>query len=150
MEEGAITSQELQSFELGVPGPLRDELVMLVLAGAKRATSSLLDQWRASGHTLPRPGERYAMVDSDGVPVAVVQVTEVDVIRLDEADLALALDEGEGFETVEAWREAHERFWREEVLPELGGGGAQQLFDDTRIVVQRFTVVSRRPPAGTP
>ena len=62
---------------------------------------------------------------------------EVDVVRLGEADLQLALDEGEGFASVAAWREAHEEFWRKEILPDLGLP-EEWLDDDTMVVVERF------------
>ena len=44
----------------------------------------------------------------------------------------LALDEGEGFETVADWRHAHEEFWAD-----------QGIGDDTLIVAERFRVVER-------
>jgi len=46
-------------------------------------------------------------------------------------DVQFARDEGEGFETVEDWREAHERFFERPILPE------------TLIVAVRFRLVER-------
>jgi uncharacterized protein YhfF len=65
----------------------------------------------------------------------------VDVIQLGDADLTLARDEGEGFESVAEWRRAHERFWGDAVIPTLPKGFV--LTDDTQIVVQRFRLVER-------
>ena len=67
----------------------------------------------------------------DGAPVGVVELTEVRIVRAGEIDLQFARDEGEGFESVEDWREAHERFF-ERPLP-----------DDTPIVATRFRLVER-------
>ena len=122
----------------GTPGPMRDRLVAAVLSGAKTATSSLLAEWEADGDSLPEVGKRMTVVDSDERPVAVIELVEVEVIRLGDADLRLAHLEGEGFESVSEWREAHDRFWAEEVIPKLGG----RLTDDTQIVVERFRLVS--------
>ena len=67
----------------------------------------------------------------DGAPVGVVELTEVRIVRAGEIDMQFARDEGEGFESVEDWREAHERFF-ERPLP-----------DDTPIVATRFRLVER-------
>jgi uncharacterized protein YhfF len=75
-------------------------------------------------------------------PVALIELLRVDVIRLGDADLDLALDEGEGFKTVTEWRQAHEQFWREEVIPRLSGPLAIELTDDTRIVVEWFRLAA--------
>jgi uncharacterized protein YhfF len=132
-------------FELGEPGPLRDRLVAAVLAGKKIATSSLLLQYRDEGEALPEPGEQRALVDSSGAHVAVVEVLDVRVTRLGDADLQLAVDEGEGFNSVEEWRVAHEAFWNGEVRPVVRNPERWQLDDDTEVVVERFRVVLNDP-----
>lgn len=106
------------TLELGTAGPTRDALVASVVSGQKVATSSLLVQYQDAGEQLPKPGARV-LVGSEGQTVALIEVVAVDVIRLGDADLELALDEGEGFESVAHWRAAHERFWADEVRPGL-------------------------------
>jgi uncharacterized protein YhfF len=64
--------------------------------------------------------------------VAVVETTEVRVLRVGDVDLPFALDEGEGFETVADWRRAHVNFWAD-----------QEIDDDTLIVAERFGLVER-------
>jgi uncharacterized protein YhfF len=132
-----------KAFELGVPGPMRDRLVSAVLAGEKIATSSLLAQYEDDGEPLPMAGERRVIIGSSGEEVALVEIAEVSVIRLGDADQRLAHDEGEGFRSVAEWREAHEDFWRREVLSELRR--PRPLDDDTEVVVERFRVVGKRP-----
>lgn len=129
-------------FELGVPGRLRDRLVSAVLAGEKIATSSLLAQYEDDGEPLPTPGQRWVMIDSAGEEVAVVETLEVSVIRLGGADERLAREEGEGFRSVAEWRDTHEEFWRQEVLPGLRRPPV--LDDETEVVVERFRVVADR------
>jgi len=114
---------------LGYPRTeLRHKLVDAVLRGAKTATAGL----PADGEPLPRVGARCVLLGFDDEPVAVVETTEVRVVRAADVDLAFALDEGEGFETVADWRHAHEEFWAD-----------QGIGDDTLIVAERFRVVDR-------
>jgi uncharacterized protein YhfF len=118
---------------------MRDRLVTAVRRGEKTASSSLLVEWEADREPLPAAGDRLTVIDSDESPVALIELLAVDVIRLGDADLSLARDEGEGFESVAEWREAHERFWSDEVIPELPDG--LTLSDDTEVVVERFRLV---------
>jgi uncharacterized protein YhfF len=111
-----------------------------VLCGEKVATSSLLLQYENEGEPPPQPGDRRVIVDSSGAPVAVVELRDVGVIRLGDADLQLALDEDEGFTSVEEWRAAHVAFWDESVRPGLHHPGEWRLDDDTKVVVERFRV----------
>jgi uncharacterized protein YhfF len=57
-------------------------------------------------------------------------------------DLGLAREEGEGFESVAEWRQAHERFWAEELIPRLPESMAGPLSDDAKVVVVRFRLVA--------
>jgi uncharacterized protein YhfF len=122
--------------EFGFPGELRDRLVAAILSGEKTSTSALLADYERDGDLLPEVGKRYAVVDSDGRRVAVIETTEQRVMPLREVDLAFAREEGEGFETVAEWRHAHERFWAS-YLPDL------VVEDETSIVAERFRLVER-------
>ncbi len=128
--------------EFAFPGPLRDRLVGAVLRGEKTATSSLLVEWEVEQAPLWALGDRQTVIDSDGRPVGVIETLSVEVIRLGEADLGLALAEGEGFESVAQWREDHEHFWTQEVLPTLPPGAAGPLTDETQVVVQWFRLAA--------
>jgi uncharacterized protein YhfF len=103
----------VRPFELGFEGtPLWAQLVEAVLRGEKTATAGLLVDYERDGETLPEVGERLRLVGADGAGVGVVEITRVRVLRVDETDLEFARAEGEGFETVDEWRAAHEDFWR--------------------------------------
>jgi uncharacterized protein YhfF len=107
-----------------------------VLRGEKTSTSSLRQHYRPhTDEELPQVGERLAMLDFDDRPVAVIEVTEVRVIPAGEVDLQFARDEGEGFETVAAWRSAHEPFWAPVIVS-----------DATLVVAQRFRLVEHGNP----
>jgi uncharacterized protein YhfF len=123
---------ELSPFQLGHPRTeLRRQLVDAVLRGEKTATAGLLEEYRAEGEELDRVGDHCALLDYDDEPVAVVEVTESRVVPAGEIDERFARDEGEGFESVEDWRVAHEDFFGRPLEPE------------TQIVAVRFRVVER-------
>ena len=112
---------------------LRRKLVEAVLRGEKTATAGLAaDHAPHTDEPLPQAGDRWTLLGFDDEPVAVVETTEVRVVRAADVDLAFAVDEGEGFETVADWRAAHERFWSD-----------RGIDDDTLIVAERFRVVEK-------
>jgi len=122
----------LPPFELGyAQTELRRQLVDAVLRGDKTATAGLLDDYEAEGETPEPVGSRCALLGYDDEPVAVVEVTETRVVPAAEIDEQFARDEGEGFETVDDWREAHEHFFGRPITPE------------TQIVAVRFRLVEQ-------
>ncbi|MET0492104.1 MAG: ASCH domain-containing protein [Actinoplanes sp.] len=125
------------------PGPLRDQLVGAILDGAKTSTSSLVADYEHEGEPLPEVGERSVVYDSDDRPVAVIETTEVRVVRVGDVDLRHAIDEGEGYESVAAWRAGHEDFWHSAQARESLGDPTFTVDDDTLMVAERFRVVSR-------
>ena len=110
---------------------LRRKLVDAVLRGEKTATAGLFDDV-SPAEPLASAGDRFVLVDFDDEPVAVVETTEVHVVRMADVELQFARDEGEGFESIADWRNAHERFWSDRALS-----------DDTLIVAERFRLVER-------
>jgi uncharacterized protein YhfF len=132
----------VEAVRFAFPGPERDRLVAAVLRGEKTATSSLLAEWLLDDQELPVAGERREVLDSEDNPVAVIETTAVDVIRLGDVDLNLAREEGEGFRSVAEWRDAHEGFWADEVIPRLPRSMAGSLSDDAKVVVVRFRLVA--------
>jgi uncharacterized protein YhfF len=119
---------ELPPFELGHPGTeLRRRLVAAVLMGEKTATAGLAKP----GEVADEPGTRYIVHGYDDEAVAIVEVTEARIVPAKDIDLQFARDEGEGFQSVEDWRSAHERFFEQEIGP------------DTAISAIRFRVVER-------
>jgi uncharacterized protein YhfF len=90
--------------------------VEAVLAGDKTATAGLHG---VEDDPTPTVGERFALIDAEGARRAIVEVTEVRVIPASEVDLQFARDEGEGFESVQDWHEAHERFFERTIEPDM-------------------------------
>jgi uncharacterized protein YhfF len=96
------------------------------LRGEKTATAGLAEE-----EEPVEAGERLALLGYDDEPLGIIEVTEARVISAAEIDVQFARDEGEGFESVDDWREAHERFF-ERPIP-----------DDTPILAVRFRLAER-------
>jgi uncharacterized protein YhfF len=111
---------------------MRDRLNALVLAGRKRATAGLLDEYEREDEVLEHVGEHLALLDSDGRQVATVEVTSVEIAAFSDVPWEFAAAEGEGHRDLEHWRAGHRRFW-------AGEGASVQ--DDTPIVMLRLRVV---------
>src|SRR3954447_676748 len=98
--------QSLERFAFGDSPALADELAVLVLAGTKRAPC-----WAAVDGPLTKVGKRMVMLDGAGRPRAVVETVDLVKKRFHEVDAAFAWEEGEGNRSLEAWRDAHRRFF---------------------------------------
>ena len=137
-----MTSSRLSVGEFAFPGPLRDQLVAAILSGAKTTTSGLLVGYERNGEPLPQPGDRWVVIDSAGEPVTLIEVVAVRVIRLAEVDLAHAVGEGEGFNSVAEWRAGHEAFWHSAELRAELGDPAFTVNDDTLVVAEQFRMIT--------
>ncbi|MDX3457231.1 ASCH domain-containing protein [Streptomyces sp. ME02-8801-2C] len=133
---------DLPKAEFAFPGPLRDRLVAAILDGSKTSTTGLVIEYEREGEPLPEVGSRSVVVDSDDRPVGIIEVTGVRVVALSEVDLAHALDEGEGYADVAAWRAGHERFWHSAGMREVLGDPGFTVDDSTLAVLERFRVVA--------
>ncbi|WP_305788826.1 ASCH domain-containing protein [Symbioplanes lichenis] len=135
---------DLPVTQFAFPGPLRDRLVAAVLDGTKTSTTGLLQDYERDQEPLPVVGARSAVVDSAGRRVAVIEVTEVRVSRLGDVDLAHARDEGEGHETVAAWRAGHEEYWHGADYRGWLRDPGFIVTDDTPAVLKRFRLVEKQ------
>jgi uncharacterized protein YhfF len=129
--EGTImASGEPVHFRFGDSRALCDELTVLVLAGRKTATCMPLRNVENGAEAMPEVGRRDVATDWDGVPVALIETTEVTVRRFDEVDEDFALAEGED-ESLEGWQTGHRRYF------ERNGGWSP----DMPLVCERFRLV---------
>lgn len=138
----------LRPAEFGFPRTdLRRRLVEAILRGEKTSTSGLLSDLEREHEALPTVGERFLLVDHQDRGVGIIETTEVRVTTIGQVDLPFAIDEGEGFASVQGWREAHERFWlsyADETRAWLGDPDWRPT-DATPIVCERFRLVERLP-----
>ncbi|BDR52695.1 hypothetical protein KIM372_06020 [Bombiscardovia nodaiensis] len=138
--------EQLPRAEFAFPGPLRETLVEAILAGRKTTTTSLLAECEQEGDYIPTAGERDVLIDSREQPVAVLENTEVRIVRLGDVDLRHVIDEGEGDKSIASWRAKHEAFWKTpEMQAELNDPNFT-IDDDTMLVLERFRIIARLNP----
>ncbi len=119
-----------------------DELLALLLAGTKTATSAALWDYEAEGEDLPTPGALGIVTDGRGVPHALVVTTQVEIVPFDEVSAEHAYLEGEGDRSLATWREVHERFFTEHAVHKHG------FSRDMPVVLERFAVLYSQTSAG--
>jgi uncharacterized protein YhfF len=124
------------AFAFGNSAALADELAELVLAGRKRATTSLPVEFEAAGDPLPCTGAVGIILDGRRLPVAIVEFTSVTTVAFGAVDADYAAVEGEGDGSLRFWRKAHTEYFTD-VCRRLGG-----RFDETTpVICQVFRVV---------
>ena len=112
---------------------MQDRLNSLVLAGEKTATAGLWNEdYVGEGEALDEVGERQALLDGNGKVIALIEVTRVELTGFAEVTWAFAQAEGEGFTSIEDWREGHRSYWR---------AAGVEVDDATPVVCVWFDVV---------
>jgi len=129
-QAGAL--REMDAF--GDSEAMKDELLALVLAGVKRATTSLA-RWY-DPDTRPRPGDLSLITDGRGAPACIIRTTQVDVTPICDVDAEFAYAEGEGDRSLEYWLAEHRRFFMLEA--EQHGF---EYSDDLDVVCERFECI---------
>jgi len=128
----------MRTIEFGSPGELRQRLNALVQSGAKVACFGHPQEYEEEQEHIEHVGERLAVVDDDGHYLATVEVTEVRQCRAAEATWGMVEAEGEGDETVAAWRSGHQAYYEALGYP---------MHDDQLLYWLRFRLVDPQPPA---
>lgn len=143
-DEARVAHPELpadppEAWAFGATPEHADGLLALVLDGTKTATaSSLADYDEPDSEPMPVVGLLSVILDGAGTPRAVLEVTGVDVVPFDEVTAEHAHAEGEGDRSLAAWREIHERFWRDY--------SAAGFAPDMPVVCEHFRVVHPARP----
>lgn len=135
----------LPVWEYGTPGPLRERLNGLTLAGAKTATFAIDEITLSFDEPLERVGDRFVMVGTNGAQLAVIEITGLERTRLGDVHWEQVAAEGESFENVDAWREAHIRFWTPfvERVRTFRGDPAWVVNADTVVTCLRVRLIER-------
>jgi uncharacterized protein YhfF len=115
---------------------LADELATQVVAGKKRATTSLLRDFTELGRRIPEPGDFIVVIDGKNTPRCIVCILQVEIKALGEVDETFAWDEGGGDRSLQWWRSAHARYFKRRGVRE---GFA--VNDHTQVILARFEVV---------
>ncbi len=124
----------LRVLELGMPGDQRTWLTDLVLSGAKTATAGLLElDYEAENEPLEHLGEHLALIDNTGTRVALLEITKVEPTPFSAVTWEFAQSEGEGFRSIDHWREAHARYW---------AGLGHKVTDSSTVVCLTFRLLN--------
>lgn len=124
-----------EAWAFGATASHADELLALVLDGAKTGTASAMQDLVPDGEPVPEVGQMSVILDGRDRPQAVIVTTAVEIVPFSEVSAEHALSEGEGDRSLAAWREIHENFWREHAQ------GADGFSEDMLVVCERFELV---------
>ncbi|GAA3425974.1 hypothetical protein GCM10018953_31570 [Streptosporangium nondiastaticum] len=138
---------DLPALELAFPGPERDRGVAAILSGQKTALTGLLEIYEHAGEAVPMTGQRFSVLDSEGLPAVTIELVDVRVVPMKEIDDDFARAEGRGYSDVAQWRTAHEEFFRSDGVSEFLGR-TPVIDGDTLVVAERFRVVEPDDPDG--
>ncbi|GAB2476798.1 ASCH domain-containing protein [Xylanimonas ulmi] len=122
------------AWSFGDSPALADELLALVLAGVKTATSSLAVEY-GDDEPAPQPGELSVVLDGAGAPQALIRTTAVDVVAFGAVTEEFARREGEGDGSLTSWRAEHEAYWRRS-MPE-----GHEFSPDLEVLCERFELL---------
>jgi uncharacterized protein YhfF len=130
-------AEGLRAFGFGNAGPMRQRLTALTLAGTKVATGDLWQQGYADeGEVIEEIGERLAVLDNDDQVVAIIEITRVEKHRFADVSWEFAHAEGEGFTSIEHWRDGHRSYFAERGV---------NVDDDSIFVCLWYRLVETRP-----
>lgn len=108
----------------------------LVRDGVKTTTSSLVWGLEAIGEPLPAVGELELIVDGQGEPLCLIEVTEVEIKPFNAVDEQFAFDYGEGDRTRAGWLRDNWAFYARWCV-EIGRTPSETM----PIAFQRFRVL---------
>jgi uncharacterized protein YhfF len=134
--------EDLPTIELAFPGPERDRGIAAIMSGKKTALTGLLQILEHAGDPLPRAGQRFSVVDSQGRPAVIIELTEVQVVPIADVGDDYAHAEGRGYANAAEWRAAHEELFRSAGVRDFLGQ-TPMIDDRTLVVTERFRAVQR-------
>jgi uncharacterized protein YhfF len=143
--EEVLEFWELVKSEIGIEGDfqdawgfgdtpeLRDELLDLVLAGRKRATTPGIKEMEATGEKFPEVGDLHIILDGQGHPRAVIRTLDTKRARLCDVDEEHAFEEGEDDRTLESFLREH-RIYFTRIGKEMGF----EFSEDIEVIMEKF------------
>ncbi|MCM3757109.1 ASCH domain-containing protein [Sporosarcina aquimarina] len=114
-----------------------DELGSLVVTGLKTGTCSAHCIYELEGEEIPQEGQYEIVLDGDSNPLAIIQYTKIDFVKMNEVTKDFARSEGEGDLSYDYWYRAHEKFFTWE-LSQYGLTFTPNLL----LICQTFKVVA--------
>jgi uncharacterized protein YhfF len=127
-------SERIERF--GHTPELQDILAALVVAGKKRATTSLRRWYGDGGLPIPKVGEVWYVSDGEGHLLCKCRTTRVEIVPFGAVDAEHAAVEGEDNGSLDRWQVIHRQFFDREAA-ESGF-----IFDDeSPVLLERFEVI---------
>jgi len=118
---------------------MADTLGQLVLSGTKTAAAGLIWEDEHCGWRTPAVGDKTIILNGARHPLCVIETMVADIVPFNAVDAAFARLEGEGFETVEDWRQAHWGYFGRR-CQEIG----REPDEEMPVLCQQFRVVYPR------
>ena len=138
-DAAACLDESYDAWSFGDSKAMADELAALVLSGVKTATAGLLWEDAFFGWKTPAVGDKTIILDGNEHPLCIIETTAADIVPFNRVDGAFARLEGEGFGTVDDWRQAHWRYFSRRCR-EIG----KEPDAEMPVLCQRFRVVYLR------
>jgi uncharacterized protein YhfF len=125
-----------QAWAFGNTSEMADRLGDLVVRGIKTATASLVWTLEEGHEPYPAVGEYSIVLNGQGLPICIIQTTDLTVVPFIQVKEEHAYLEGEGDRSLEYWRRVHWEFFGEE-CKEIGRTPDEQM----PIMCERFKLV---------
>jgi uncharacterized protein YhfF len=112
---------------------MRERLTALALDGTKVATAGLLQQdYLDESEAVEAVGEHQVLLGNTDDPVATVEIARVQVHGFLDVPWEFARDEGEGFTSIQHWRDGHRSYYQRHGI---------DVDEDTQFVCTWFRVI---------
>lgn len=131
--QAGMAASDYVACSFGDSPALANELAALVIAGSKRATASLEQDY---ADDLPKVGDHVVVVDADGTPCCIWRTSEITIKPLIEVTADFAWDEGEGDRSVDYWLAAHRAYFSAQAAAQ-----GFPMHDRIATVFERFIIV---------
>ncbi len=128
---GDSNLQYKEAFQFGIDP---DRLAYLVIDGKKVATTSGYDFYKISNEEVPKVNEYSIVLNSFDMPVAIIKVTNIDIVPLNEVSEEFAFSEGAN--SYEQWWDAHVEF-----LKYMCKANNMEFKEDMLVVCETFEKV---------
>jgi uncharacterized protein YhfF len=135
-QRGIVVPSGALPLMFGNTPELAQKLLSLVVKGQKSATAGVLWAWEADDGGPPKEGQVYIVHDWNGMPIAVIENTQVSIVPFNRVDAQFAREEGEGDLSLVWWRRAHWHYFSAECR-RLG----REPSEDMPVVCQRFRIL---------
>ncbi|MED3728620.1 ASCH domain-containing protein [Priestia filamentosa] len=113
-----------------------DGLADLVIKGVKTATCSGYLFYELEQEPLPKQGQYSIVLNSKEEPVAIIRISKVEVMPMNEVSEEFAFAEGEGDRSYRHWYSAHKQFFTNE-LRKI----EKEFSDDMLLVLEQFELI---------